>query len=344
MLSVLLSRAPRTAAARLRTTNVLCRHYAKPSNRPDELEELMRQNQQHPSKKRQPLVADDEVADMRKADEDFSAHVEASVDKMLKNADSSVPDPVDLTAPDRMGNNEVEIFGRTDFPSSLDATPRSPTPSDFLPERFRDPRHLPIRVTRAFWRAPFTELEYAAAYVPGRSIQQAFSHPRPHRVPVASIQFAGHDPRQLELFTHFATHVAYSLGIPCSRPARLPTQRSMWTVIKSPFVHKKSQENFERKTHKRVIKAWDADGEVVRRWAAYLRKHAMGGVGMRVVMWDRLALHPEASAQTLTNGKLEDLEASRRETPREKIRALGEEILREELKSGAQVESSAKLL
>ncbi|KAL1742974.1 ribosomal protein S10 domain-containing protein, partial [Schizophyllum fasciatum] len=114
-----------------------------------------------------------------------------------------------------------------------------------------------------------------------------FLHPRPHRVPVASLQLAGHNPAALELFAHFATHAASALGIPVSRPARLPTRRSMWTVIKSPFVHKKSQENFERRTHKRVIKAWDADGEVVRRWAAYLRKHAMGGVGMRMVIWDR---------------------------------------------------------
>lgn len=55
-------------------------------------------------------------------------------------------------------------------------------------------------------------------------------------------------------------------------------------------MHKKAQENFERKVHKRAIKAWDADGEVVRRWAAYLRTHALAGVGMKVTMWDRIPI------------------------------------------------------
>ena len=30
------------------------------------------------------------------------------------------------------------------------------------------------------------------------------------------------------------------------RPVVLPTQRSLWTVLKGPFAHKKKQENFER--------------------------------------------------------------------------------------------------
>ncbi|KAI6127080.1 ribosomal protein S10 domain-containing protein, partial [Pisolithus sp. B1] len=78
-----------------------------------------------------------------------------------------------------------------------------------------------------------------------------------------------------------------ALGIPASRPVHLPTQRSMWTVIRGPFVHKKSQENFERRVHKRAIKAWDADPEIVNMWVKYLRKHMMPGVGMRVTKWER---------------------------------------------------------
>ncbi|KAL1673205.1 hypothetical protein EV122DRAFT_283234 [Schizophyllum commune] len=346
MLSALVCRAPQVAAAHLKgsVATVIRRQYAKPSNQqPDEvsIEDIMRRYQQGLIKG-EPLIADEEIADMRKANEEFSAHIEGTVDKLLREADSSVPRPVDLKGPQRMGNNELELFGRTDFaaPETTTRAPGAPyTPSSSLPVEFQDPSRLPVRVTRHFWRSPFTELEYAAAHVPGRSVQQPFFHPRPYRVPVASIQFAGHNPESLELFTHFATHAAYSLGIPCSRPARLPTQRSMWTVIKSPFVHKKSQENFERKTHKRVIKAWDADGEVVRRWAAYLRKHAMGGVGMRVTMWDRLPLHPEGSTQSVAEQSLEALERSKRQTPKEQIRALGEEILREELKTGAHVNS-----
>jgi len=42
--------------------------------------------------------------------------------------------------------------------------------------------------------------------------------------------------------------------------------------------------------HKRAIKAWDADAEVVQRWVAYLRTHVLAGVGMKVTMWDRVPL------------------------------------------------------
>ena len=34
-------------------------------------------------------------------------------------------------------------------------------------------------------------------------------------------------------------------------------------------MHKKSQENFERKVHGPVIKAWDGDGSVVQKWIVF---------------------------------------------------------------------------
>jgi small subunit ribosomal protein S10 len=39
--------------------------------------------------------------------------------------------------------------------------------------------------------------------------------------------------------------------------------------------------------HKRAIKVWDADPEVVERWVRFLDAHSEGGVGMRVVRWER---------------------------------------------------------
>ena len=124
----------------------------------------------------------------------------------------------------------------------------------------------------------------------GRSAFLPILHPRTHGIPVANIHFRSHHIPLIKLFTHFALHAASSLGIPASNVIPLPTQRSLWTVIKGPFAHKKSQENFERKVHKRAIKAWDADPEVVQRWVMYLRKNAMPGVGMKVTTWDRVPL------------------------------------------------------
>ncbi|KAJ7916540.1 ribosomal protein S10 domain-containing protein [Mycena leptocephala] len=124
----------------------------------------------------------------------------------------------------------------------------------------------------------FSEIEYASTVVHGRSIHRPFKHPRTHGLPAAQIQFRSHDILTMHLFVHFATHAAYSLGIPCSRMYSLPTKRQIWTVIRGPFAHKKSQENFERKVHRRGLKAYDADPAVVDLWFKYLRRHAMGGV------------------------------------------------------------------
>jgi ribosomal protein S10 len=115
-----------------------------------------------------------------------------------------------------------------------------------------------------------------------------YHHEPKWRIPVATITFKGYDSQALELFTHFSVHVASALGIPTSRVYALPKQRRLWTVLKSPFVFKKAQENFERITHSRGIKAWDADMEIVNVWMAMLRQHAMPGVGMRVVKWTRM--------------------------------------------------------
>ncbi|KAI0321244.1 ribosomal protein S10 domain-containing protein [Amylostereum chailletii] len=132
------------------------------------------------------------------------------------------------------------------------------------------------------------ERDYHAAVVNGRGLLTPYQHPAPYGIPVASIHFRSHWPHLLLQSTHFAQHAAASLGIPVSGVAMLPTKRTLWTVLRGPFAHKKSQENFERRIHKRAIKAYDADPEVVDRWIKYLERHSMAGVGMRIVRWHRV--------------------------------------------------------
>ena len=101
----------------------------------------------------------------------------------------------------------------------------------------------------------------------------------------------------------------------------------MWTVLKGPFAHKKKQENFERKVHKRAIKAWDADPEVVERWVKYLENHAMGGVGMRTIKWERARVG-------VGKDRLEHVKGQMRLAPTtssDKVKALGEKIVQQEL-------------
>ena len=89
-------------------------------------------------------------------------------------------------------------------------------------------------------------------------------------------------------------------------------------------MHKKSQENFERKVHKRAIKVWDADAEVVDRWCQYLRQHALGGVGMRVTKWRRMPVGV---------GKMMLAEVEEKPSSSE-IKALGKKIAAEEMAVG----------
>ncbi|PPQ86786.1 hypothetical protein CVT25_012391 [Psilocybe cyanescens] len=51
-----------------------------------------------------------------------------------------------------------------------------------------------------------------------------------------------------------------SPGIPTSKVVPLPTQRTLWTVLRCPFAHMKSQENFYRKVQKTAIKTGDGCG------------------------------------------------------------------------------------
>jgi len=186
-----------------------------------------------------------------------------------------------------------------------------------------DPKTLPHRTSLDPDVSEFSEVEYASVLVHGRGVHLPFFHPRTHDIPASNIQFRSHHPRLLDLFTHFATHAAYSLGIPISRVTYLPTKRTLWTVPRSPFIHKKSQENFERRVHKRAIKAWDADPEVVERWCSYLRYHALGGVGMRVTRWERM---PLGIGGTRLSHAMDELEGS---VDAQKIKALGDKIVME---------------
>lgn len=108
-----------------------------------------------------------------------------------------------------------------------------------------------------------------------------------HGVHVATLHLRSYSDglQNLDLFADFARKAAFAIGIPASGVAHLPTRTSLWTVPRSPFVHKKSQENFWRKTHSRAIKLYDANDQVVDRWLHFLRIHALPGVGQKAELF-----------------------------------------------------------
>lgn len=105
-------------------------------------------------------------------------------------------------------------------------------------------------------------------------------------VPSCDLQLRSYSIRPLESFCDFALRAAYYLGLPAHGPVPLPKIIERWTVPKSNFIHKKSQENFERITRRRLIQIKDGHPETVQIWLAFLRKHQQAAVGMKANLWE----------------------------------------------------------
>lgn len=105
-------------------------------------------------------------------------------------------------------------------------------------------------------------------------------------VPSCDLQLRSYNVRNLEFLADFALRAAYYLNLPAAGPIPLPRITERWTVPRSNFVHKKSQENFERITLRRLIQIQDGHSETVEIWLAFLRKHAYYGVGMKANVWE----------------------------------------------------------
>ena len=56
---------------------------------------------------------------------------------------------------------------------------------------------------------------------------------------------------------------AQKTGASVSGPIPLPTRRQLYTVLRSPHVNKKSREQFEVKTHKRLIDVYDPSQQTI---------------------------------------------------------------------------------
>ncbi|TID19677.1 hypothetical protein E2P81_ATG06844 [Venturia nashicola] len=123
-----------------------------------------------------------------------------------------------------------------------------------------------------------------------RSVQAVYMAPL-RREPqlglaVCDLQMRSYSVRNLEFFADFAMRAAYYLGLPARGPIPLPRRTESWTVPRSNFIHKKSQENFRRITLRRMIQIQDGDPEVVQCWLGYLEKRVYYGIGMKANVWE----------------------------------------------------------
>ncbi len=62
-----------------------------------------------------------------------------------------------------------------------------------------------------------------------------------------------YDHRLLDLSAEEIVETAKRTGAMVAGPIPLPTRREVFTVLRSPHVDKKSREQFQIKTHKRIL-------------------------------------------------------------------------------------------
>jgi small subunit ribosomal protein S10 len=77
------------------------------------------------------------------------------------------------------------------------------------------------------------------------------------------IRLKAYDHRVLDQSTAEIVETAKRTGARVAGPIPLPTVKNKWTVLRSPHVDKKSREQFEIRTHKRLMDILDPTPQTV---------------------------------------------------------------------------------
>ena len=72
-----------------------------------------------------------------------------------------------------------------------------------------------------------------------------------------------YDYATLDRSTDEIVKAAKRSGAIVSGPVPLPTRRTVYTVLRSPFIDKKSREQFETRIHKRLVDIYDATSQTI---------------------------------------------------------------------------------
>ncbi|MBN2380271.1 30S ribosomal protein S10 [candidate division WOR-3 bacterium] len=93
------------------------------------------------------------------------------------------------------------------------------------------------------------------------------------------IKLKAYDHRILDQSAKDIVDIAKRTGAKVSGPIPLPTRRSLYTVLRSPHIDKRSREQFEFKVHKRLVEIGDATSEMV---DALMRLEVPAGVEIEI--------------------------------------------------------------
>jgi small subunit ribosomal protein S10 len=77
------------------------------------------------------------------------------------------------------------------------------------------------------------------------------------------IRLRAYDHEVLDKSTAEIVQTARRTGARVSGPIPLPTKKTIYTVLRSPHIDKKSREQFEIRTHKRLIEIFDSTPQTI---------------------------------------------------------------------------------
>ena len=80
---------------------------------------------------------------------------------------------------------------------------------------------------------------------------------------ILRIRLKAYDHKLIDKSTEKIVKTVKQTGAILSGPIPLPTKRTIYTVLRSPHVNKKSREQFQPKTHKRLIEILNASPKTV---------------------------------------------------------------------------------
>uniref|UniRef100_A0A7C3YPB5 Small ribosomal subunit protein uS10 n=1 Tax=candidate division WOR-3 bacterium TaxID=2052148 RepID=A0A7C3YPB5_UNCW3 len=93
------------------------------------------------------------------------------------------------------------------------------------------------------------------------------------------IKLRAYDHRLLDASAKEIVDAVRRAGALVSGPIPLPTKRSLYTVLRSPHVDKKSREQFELRIHKRLIEISNATSDII---DALMRLEIPAGVEVEI--------------------------------------------------------------
>src|SRR6476469_595075 len=93
------------------------------------------------------------------------------------------------------------------------------------------------------------------------------------------IRLKANDHRIIDQYAGRIVEPAESTGAKVAGPVPLPTRIEKFCVLRSPFIDKDSQEQFEIRTHKRLIDVLEPSGNTIR---ALMRLNLPAGVDIEI--------------------------------------------------------------